>query len=330
MATTHRRYLHRSFGIHELGMRVTAAANVQIDRISHFDVYSCFPSAVMIAAQELGIDGYTTHRSSDAHSRPVQSRTEAAGEARSQESPHGEAERVSKHKLHTKRRRPLLTQTGGLPYHGGPGNNYATHSIAAMVQTLRRASHGDSAASHSDSDGDSAPFRSKVQHFGLVTAVGGLLTKHSAAIYSTTPYSVTHPSSTTTPLCWCREGQEGSVQARRREWELGAEARSMEVSAIPTGTGRAEIFTVEYISDSSSPTGGKAVRAIFIGTMLDGADKGKRFLAFNDTPEVMDFMVDSARSQTATGSFGVDGEVRPGAGAAAVFTPVVGSRRARL
>jgi hypothetical protein len=104
----------------------------------------------------------------------------------------------------------------------------------------------------------------------------------------------------------------------------------MEVSAIPTGTGRAEIFTVEYISDSSSPTGGKAVRAIFIGTMLDGADKGKRFLAFNDTPEVMDFMVDSARSQTATGSFGVDGEVRPGAGAAAVFTPVVGSRRARL
>ena len=30
-----------------------------------------------------------------------------------------------------------VTQTGGLPYHGGPGSNYMTHSIAAMVETLR-------------------------------------------------------------------------------------------------------------------------------------------------------------------------------------------------
>ena len=30
-----------------------------------------------------------------------------------------------------------VTQTGGLPYHGGPGSNYMTHSIAAMAETLR-------------------------------------------------------------------------------------------------------------------------------------------------------------------------------------------------
>ena len=30
-----------------------------------------------------------------------------------------------------------VTQTGGLPYHGGPGSNYMTHSLAAMVETLR-------------------------------------------------------------------------------------------------------------------------------------------------------------------------------------------------
>ena len=30
-----------------------------------------------------------------------------------------------------------LTVTGGLPYHGGPGSNYATHALAAMVETLR-------------------------------------------------------------------------------------------------------------------------------------------------------------------------------------------------
>ena len=30
-----------------------------------------------------------------------------------------------------------LTQTGGLPYHGGPGSNYSLHGMAAMVEHLR-------------------------------------------------------------------------------------------------------------------------------------------------------------------------------------------------
>ena len=58
-----------------------------------------------------------------------------------------------------------LTQTGGLTFAGGPLNNYVTHSIATMVDTLR-------------SDAGSV---------GLVSANGGYLTKHALGLYSTEP-----------------------------------------------------------------------------------------------------------------------------------------------
>jgi acetyl-CoA C-acetyltransferase len=58
-----------------------------------------------------------------------------------------------------------LTVTGGLSFAGGPGNDYVTHSIAAMVDVLR------------------ADPGSK----GLVTALGWYITKHAAGIYSTEP-----------------------------------------------------------------------------------------------------------------------------------------------
>ncbi|HUO90144.1 MAG TPA: acetyl-CoA acetyltransferase [Rhizomicrobium sp.] len=58
-----------------------------------------------------------------------------------------------------------LTITGGLPYFGGPGNDYVMHSIVQMADKLRR-----------------APGK-----FGLVTGNGWYVTKHSAGIYSTTP-----------------------------------------------------------------------------------------------------------------------------------------------
>jgi acetyl-CoA C-acetyltransferase len=58
-----------------------------------------------------------------------------------------------------------LTVTGGLGFAGGPGNNYSTHSIAAMVDACRR-------------DPGSV---------GLVTALGWYATKHSVGLYSTAP-----------------------------------------------------------------------------------------------------------------------------------------------
>lgn len=56
-----------------------------------------------------------------------------------------------------------LTQTGGLPFFGGAGNNYSMHGIASLVETLR-ADPGS---------------------LGLALANGGFASKESVGIYST-------------------------------------------------------------------------------------------------------------------------------------------------
>lgn len=58
-----------------------------------------------------------------------------------------------------------LTVTGGLAFFGGPGNNYATHAIAEMINQLRQ----------------------RPSAFGMVLANGGLVTKQSIGIYSAQP-----------------------------------------------------------------------------------------------------------------------------------------------
>lgn len=58
-----------------------------------------------------------------------------------------------------------LTVTGGLPYFGGPGNNYSMHAIAEMVERVRKT--------------DGRP--------GFVGANGGYLSKYSAGLYSSAP-----------------------------------------------------------------------------------------------------------------------------------------------
>ncbi len=115
-----RMHFHDCPAIGAMGNAAFEMANRSISDIAHFDLYSCFPSAVQIAADELGI---------------------AHDDARG------------------------LTITGGLPFHGGAGNNYVMNSIAAMVERLRGAR----------------------ETFGLVTANGGQLGKHAMGIYSTTP-----------------------------------------------------------------------------------------------------------------------------------------------
>lgn len=95
-------------------------AGLNLQDIGAFDLYSCFPVAVEIGCQELGL---------------------------AEDDPRG------------------LTITGGLPYFGGPGNNYVTHSISHMVRALR----------------------ARPGAYGLVTANGNYVTKHAFGIYSTTP-----------------------------------------------------------------------------------------------------------------------------------------------
>jgi acetyl-CoA C-acetyltransferase len=58
-----------------------------------------------------------------------------------------------------------LTLTGGLPFFGGPGNNYSMHAIAETVQRARR----------------------QPGSFGFVGANGGFMSKYSAGVYSTVP-----------------------------------------------------------------------------------------------------------------------------------------------
>ena len=113
--------LHSSPAIRIMGERALDMAGKTIADIDYLDLYSCFPSAVQVACDELGI----------AH-----------------DDPRG------------------LTVTGGLPYFGGPGNNYVMHSIVTATEKVRN----------------------KPGSFSLTTANGWYLTKHAAGIYSTTPF----------------------------------------------------------------------------------------------------------------------------------------------
>jgi acetyl-CoA C-acetyltransferase len=112
-----RQNYHSSPAMRWTGKRALEMAGVGLGDIGHIDLYSCFPVAVEVGAEELGL---------------------------ALDDPRG------------------LTVTGGLPYAGGPGNNYVMHSIAVMADRLRR-------------DRDA---------YGLVTANGWYLTKQSTGVYS--------------------------------------------------------------------------------------------------------------------------------------------------
>jgi acetyl-CoA C-acetyltransferase len=97
-------------------------AGVGIGDVDAIDFYSCFPVAVEMACEMLGLD---------------------------EADPRG------------------LTLTGGLPYGGGPGNNYTLHSLATALDRLRDGSH----------------------RRAFVTGNGWYLTKHSAVVLSSEPKS---------------------------------------------------------------------------------------------------------------------------------------------
>ena len=103
------------------------SAPLGIDDVEVLDIYSCFPSAVELACEALGL--------------PT-------------DDPRG------------------LTSTGGLPYFGGPGNNYTTHGIAAVTSRLRQAGAGPA--------GDRP-------RLGLATGLGWFITKHALGLYGSTP-----------------------------------------------------------------------------------------------------------------------------------------------
>ena len=114
----------------------------------------------------------------------------------------------AKHILNIKEgdKRPL-TQTGGLPFFGGPGNNYTMHGIASLVENLRN-------------DRGS---------FGLVYANGGWMSKHSTGIYSTQPIEGEWQASDSTPF-----------QAKVDEMP------KVEINRRPEGEATLETYTIHY------------------------------------------------------------------------------------
>ncbi len=111
---------HSSPALALVGRRALEMADLSIDQIDWFDLYSCFPSAVQIACAMLGIG--------EDDPRPI-------------------------------------TLAGGLPYFGGPGNNYSLHAVCSAVERLCR----------------------ERQRKALVSAMGWYVTKHAVGIYSGMP-----------------------------------------------------------------------------------------------------------------------------------------------
>lgn len=128
------------------------AAGTSIDEVAHFDIYSCFPCAVQMAATAMGLA------------------------------------------LDDRRR---LTVTGGLPYFGGPGNNYTLHAIVTMAERLR---HGGGT--------------------GLVTGLGWYATKHAVGLYGADP-----------PAAGWRQGDTSAAQAA-----IDAGAVELAVDAVGPAT----------------------------------------------------------------------------------------------
>jgi acetyl-CoA C-acetyltransferase len=109
-----------------------------------------------------------------------------------------------------------LTVTGGLPYFGGPGNNYTTHGIATMVEKLR----ADPGA------------------LGLVTALGWFATKHAVGVYGARPPT----------------GEWQRADPKLDQAEVDAMPRP-ELAEAPDGPATVETYTVVYDRDGTPERG---------------------------------------------------------------------------
>jgi acetyl-CoA C-acetyltransferase len=134
-----------------------------------------------------------------------------------------------------------LTLTGGLPYFGGAGNNYSMHALAEVVSQLR-----------------DAP-----QAYALVSAVGGILSKHAAGIYSREPSGVN----------WAEADTKLSRDTMPSRSIIEAPA-----------TGSLVSYVVSY-------RGGEPVQAVVLGETGEGA----RFVANSSEPGTVTAMLGTVR-----------------------------------
>ncbi len=102
-----------------------------------------------------------------------------------------------------------FTVTGGHPYFGGPGNNYTTHSIAAMIERCRE----------------------QPGSIGLTTGLGWYITKHSIGLWSTTP------------------PQRGFPRIDLRSEQAAIDATAVPLAEIDAVTGRARVEAFSVLHD---------------------------------------------------------------------------------
>jgi acetyl-CoA C-acetyltransferase len=132
-----------------------------------------------------------------------------------------------------------LTVTGGLPYFGGPGNNYSAHALVEMAWRLR----GNTARA-------------------LVTANGGMLSKHAAAVLTSNPErAVSIDWDRFTPL------------------NIDLENNAARAMAADPAHGRVISYTVIPRPEKDS-----------LGVVLAETPGGERFIASSTQPRVTDWM----------------------------------------
>lgn len=166
--------------------------------------------------------------------------------------------------LGTRDGRPL-TVTGGLPFAGGAGSNYLTHSIATMVDVLR----GDP-GSH-----------------GLVSGVGMHMTKHVYGVYSTVP-----PGAAPTPV------DGAALQARLDALPHRA------ITNIATGPATVASYTVAHGRDGN-PEWGLAVCDLPDGTRAYAKILDAGLLAAVESAEWVGAAVDLATTDGPMGPMNV-------------------------
>ncbi|ARN74260.1 hypothetical protein [Oceanicoccus sagamiensis] len=112
-----------------------------------------------------------------------------------------------------------LTLTGGLPYFGGPGNNYSMHALVEAVLQLRQ----------------------QPQSYALVTCNGGVLSKHASGIYSCRPSAVDWSATETSiennlPRCEINsEPSQGNIVSYSVDFDRKGNAKAIILAETQAG-----------------------------------------------------------------------------------------------
>ena len=113
-----------------------------------------------------------------------------------------------------------LTLTGGLPYFGGPGNNYSMHALAEAVWRARK----------------------DAEAYAMVTANGGMLSKHAVGIFSRRPCNIDWASTDTyinrdalASCKVCADPQSGSIISYTVHHESDGSAHAIIIGQTDSG-----------------------------------------------------------------------------------------------